>query len=36
MRIDERIIDKSHDLEDSDIENVSGFLKKLEKSSQRK
>ena len=34
MRIDERIIDKSHDLEDSDIENF--FLKKLEKSSQRK
>ena len=31
IRLDERIIDESYDLEDSDIENISGLLNKLEK-----
>ena len=30
IRIDQRIIDKSDDLEDSDMENISGLLNKLE------
>ena len=31
IRLDERIIDESDDLEDSDIENISGLLNILEK-----
>ena len=30
IRIDERIIDQDDDLKDSDIENISGLLNKLE------
>ena len=31
IRIDEKLIDDDDDLEDSDIENISGLLNKLEK-----